>query len=130
MRADGESPEPLWDLTNWGRHRSGDYSKHAKAYNDFAEGGHVQADRDLAKRAEEAAAEARRKKQEMDHFDALFGGPSNPVPKHNTKGQKLVRTETDNQGATRTRYQETYTLSQPVPKAPKNEKEEMDLLDL
>ena len=90
----------------------------------------MESDRDLAKHAAEAVAEAQRKKQEMDHFDALYGGPSKPVQTQNTKDQKLLRTENDNQGATRTRYQETYTLSQPEAKALGDKKKEMDLLDL
>ena len=87
---DGETHELLGDFTEWSRPRSGDFSKYAKAYNDFAEGGHVESDRDFAKRAKKAAAEAQRKKQEMDHFDTLFGGPSKPIWTQHTKGKKLL----------------------------------------
>ena len=102
--ASEESASPVWDVENW-RPRSVDYPSNTKAYNDFAQGGHVESDRNTAKRGEDEAAEACRKKREMDHFDAMFGGSPKP---DQTENIKILRTETDNKGVTRTRYQETY----------------------
>lgn len=98
---------PLWDIENRRPPHAMDYSRHAKAYNDYVQGGHVESDGIFAKRAKDEAAEARRKKQEMDQFDALFGGPPEPARIENAR---ILRTKKDSTGATRTTYQEKFML--------------------
>ena len=115
------------------------FAAQAKAYNDFAQGGYIQSDRDQAKRAEEEAAKALREKQEMDQFDALFGRGTPKTSSTSIRegnGTKILSVKTDEQGVTRTRYQEIYRVSQPEVKTPAAEKEEeeeeeeVNLLDL
>ena len=119
---------PRDDLTSR-RHFSRDFSENAKAFRDFAEGGHVQADKDLAKMMEADAANARGHKLEMDSFDAMFGGPTKLAQTENTKDMKLIRMDIDDRGATRTVYRETYTPPVLEPKKTGKGKE-TSLLDL
>lgn len=126
----GHTPPSTWDFTNWNNPKPSAFSTHAKGFNDFAQGGHKESDRALARRAEETAAKAFREKQDMDQFDALFGGSSKPPQPEKKGGPKVLRVATDEHGATRTLYQEKYTITQPEVRHAVDKKENIDLLDL
>ena len=85
--------------------RSLDPSRQLKAYNDYAEGGHVASDRAFAKKMEDEAADAHRMKQEMDLFENLFGGSPKPAQSTNAK---TVQKEIDNRGTKRFVYREIF----------------------
>ncbi len=127
----GHPQEPRWDFSKWTNPRPGEFSVHAKAYNDFAQGGHVESDRALVTRAKEEAAKKVREKQDMDQLDALFGDPSKLSQVEKKKdGPKVLRVATDEHGATRTLYRETYTTAEPEMNISVIKKENIDLLDL
>lgn len=109
---------PISNSENRRPPRSFDPSRQLKAYNDYAEGGHVASDRAFAKKMEDEAAEAHRMKQEMDLFENLFGG--SPKPTQNTNA-KSVQKQTDDSGTKRFVYREIFkpgaTAPNPQPKS-------------
>jgi len=104
-----------------------DLSEVTQGYRDFAAGGHIESDRNLAALAERDNAEARQKRLDDENYAALFGGTEGEVAAK--KGDlKLVRTKDDGQGGSRG----VWKGRMEVPQAKKagSKKEESSLLDL
>lgn len=82
----------------------GNIEMETRAFQDYAAGGHIESDRNLAAIAERENAEARLKRLDEENFAALFGEVN--VAKGGILTEKpdnvnLVRTKTDGQGGSR-----------------------------
>lgn len=98
-------------------------------YRDFAAGGHVEYDKNLAALAEREAAEAQGKQLDDDNFAALFGDPEDAALIDKTKKMTLVRTMSNGQGGSRGVWKGTYKPPRSKNTSP-SKKEEASLLDL
>ena len=110
------------------QHVARDLSDESQPYRDFAEGGYIQADKDLADLAAQQAADARKKASDLDEFEKLFAAEI-VVPKKEKDKMTLVR-QVD--GGTRSVWKGTYAPLKSPNKSPnmKKEKEEVNLIDL
>lgn len=110
----------------------GNIETDTRAFQDYAAGGHIEADRNLAAIAERENAEARLEQLDEENFAALFSEVN--VAKGGILTEKpdnvnLVRTKTDGQGGSRGIWKGTFE----VPRKDMNmgtSKEGASLLDL
>lgn len=105
-----------------------DYAKarsphNTQPYRDFATGGHVESDRNLAALLQREAAEAQGKQLDKENFAALFSNSEGAVPVDETKKMTLVRRMPDGKGGSRGVWKEAFGGSP-------SKKEEASLLDL
>lgn len=103
-----------------------------RAFQDYAAGGHIESDKNLASIAEQESAEARRKLLDEENFAALFSEVNVKKGKNLTQkpdGVNLVRTRTNAQGGSRGIWKGTIE----IPQKDENKgasKEDTSLLDL
>ncbi len=110
----------------------GNIEMETRAFQDYAAGGHIESDKNLAAIAERENAEARLKRLDEENFAALFSEVN--VAKGGVLTEKpdnvnLIRTKTDGQGGSRGVWKGTFE----VPREDKNtetSKEGASLLDL
>ncbi|KAF6225742.1 hypothetical protein HO133_009744 [Letharia lupina] len=100
-----------------------------QSYRDFAAGGHVESDKNLAAMVEREAAEARGKQLDEENFAALFSDPGDAVLLDKTKKMTLVRTMSNGKGGSRGVWKGVWNKPPRSKDASPSKKEEVSLLD-
>jgi helicase required for RNAi-mediated heterochromatin assembly 1 len=104
-------------------------ARETQLYRDFAAGGHVESDKNLAALAQKENAEARQKQLDKESYEALFGGTEEDVLAKELDNVKLVRTKSNGRGGTRGVWKGTFEVPRSESTSPKKQ-QEGNLLDL
>ena len=101
-------------------------SEETKPYRDYAAGGYIESDRDIATLADEDDAQAQRAQLDENGYAALFGSHEDAGTVEKTNEMTLVRMMPNGQGESRGVWKGNYK----IPVAENDSKEEVSLLDL